>query len=111
MRSEERSPPAKSGAGLVSSFTTGRSRDPVRRSFAPDGDRLDDDVLDWPVALASARAADRTDDVHAFDDFAEDGVAIVEVRRRPERHEELSAVGIRAAIGHREDAGLVMTSC
>src|SRR5207244_9007620 len=40
--------------------------------------------------------------------LAETGVTIVEVRRRRERDEELPAVGVRAAIGHRHDAGLVV---
>src|SRR5204862_5048707 len=40
-----------------------------------------------------------------FDDLAEDAVLAVEPRRRGQRDEELSAVGVRAAVRHREDAG------
>jgi hypothetical protein len=35
-------------------------------------------------------------------------MAIVEVRRRSERDEELSAVGVRSSVRHREDASLVV---
>ena len=41
-------------------------------------------------------------------DLAEDRVPVVEVRRRRQRDEELAAVGVRAGVGHRQDAGLVV---
>src|SRR6202795_4151699 len=39
-------------------------------------------------------------DVLALDDFAEDGVAVIEVRRRRDGDEKLAAVGVRAGVGH-----------
>src|SRR5262249_4836153 len=73
-----------------------------------DGDGLDDDVLDRLVARVRLGAADRLDDLQPVDDLAEDRVAIVEVRRRFERDEELAAVGVRPPVGHRKDARFVV---
>ena len=52
--------------------------------------------VDRAVLPARRHRADLLDDVHALDHFAEDRVAVVEMRRRPERDEELAAVGVRA---------------
>src|SRR5436190_661883 len=57
------------------------------------------------VAPIDGDIADRLDDVEAFGDDAEDRVAAIEMRRWRERDEELAAVGVRAGVGHREDAG------
>ena len=40
--------------------------------------------------------------------FAEHAVLVVEPRRRHQRDEKLAAVGIRPAVGHRQDAGLAV---
>ena len=66
--------------------------------------------LTGTVAAAGRHVADARDDVHARDDFAEDRVTVVEVRRRPERDEELAAVGAGPGVGHREDAGLAVAA-
>jgi hypothetical protein len=44
------------------------------------------------------------DHVHAFDDLAEDNVLAVEPRGLDGAEEELGPVGVRAGVGHREDA-------
>src|SRR5437868_472835 len=77
--------------------------------LASDLHGLNDDILDRTILGASPRAANLPDDVHAVNDFAEDAVAVVEVRCRPERNEELTAIGVGTAIGHRQNAGLAVT--
>ena len=69
---------------------------------------VDGDVLHRPILPAGRRAADAAHDVHAGGHLAEHRVAVVEVRRRAERDEELAAVGVGPAVGHRQDAGLVV---
>src|SRR5688500_15533299 len=73
-----------------------------------DPDRLDHHIFERPVAVAGRRAADLPDDVHALDHLAKDRMAVVEMRRRSKRDEELSAVGVRPAVGHRQDPRLVV---
>src|SRR5580692_2162597 len=48
-------------------------------------------------------------DVLAFDDVAENGVAVIEVRRGCHSDEKLAAVGAWARVGHRKFSGLRMT--
>src|SRR5437667_12287467 len=50
------------------------------------------------------RFSDLPHDVDSFDDFSKHGMPSVEMWRGNERDEKLAAVGIRASIGHREDA-------
>lgn len=59
--------------------------------------------------MISSDAGDFFDDIEAVDDFSEDGVSVVEVRRGDFSDEELRAVRIGASIRHGEDAGGVMT--
>src|SRR5215207_6933627 len=59
------------------------------------------------VALRVA-LADGVHHVHPLDDLAEDGVPVVQPRRRHVGYEELRAAGVRAGVRHREDAGFVV---
>ena len=68
---------------MTMSFT-GRSRSPVRVR---------------PILLTTSMPSTTSPNTR---------VAIVEVRRRRERNEELPAIGVGAAIRHRHDAGLVV---
>src|SRR5262245_11468553 len=63
-------------------------------------DRLDHDIVDRPILSASLRTANLAHDVHAAVDFAEDRVAVVEMRCRRQGDEELSAVRVRSGVGH-----------
>src|SRR6266487_1626139 len=66
------------------------------------------DRLDRLVArLGSLGVADLLDDIHPFGDFTEDRVLARQVVLRRERDEELAAVGVGAAVRHRQDAGFV----
>src|SRR5829696_7400597 len=66
---------------------------------------LDDRVLHGAVAGAGLGALDRVDGIHPVGDLAEDGVLAVEPGSGVCGHdEELAAVGVRAAVGHRERA-------
>src|SRR3954471_22444851 len=69
---------------------------------------MNHDILHRTILRTGPGAADLADDVHTLDDFAEDAVTIVEVRGGTERNEELPAVGVRAAVGHRQDARLAV---
>src|SRR3954471_20154611 len=69
---------------------------------------MNDHIFDRTILRTGPRAADLADDVHAFDDFAEHAMTIVEVRGGTERNEELAAVGVGAAVSHRQDAGLAV---
>src|SRR2546427_7114129 len=74
-----------------------------------DGHRLDSDGFQRRVAgFARRRAANLVDETHARDDLAEDAVLVVEPRRRHQRDEELPAVGVGPAVGHRQNARLVV---
>src|SRR6185503_400076 len=73
------------------------------------GHLVDHHRRDRAVVLADRGRADLLDHVHALHDGAEDGVAPIEVRRRAERDEELAAVRVRTGIGHRKNAGAVVT--
>src|SRR4051794_8508381 len=76
-----------------------------------DRDLFDDHVVDGPVAAVGLGLGDRVHDLGALDDLAEDGVALVEVRSRPDRDEELRAVGALAEplarVGHGQQVGPV----
>src|SRR4030095_10897378 len=76
--------------------------------LALDRDAIDDDVGGGAIAIGGRRAADLPHDIHPFNHLAENGMAVVKMRRRRQRDEELAAVGVRAAVGHRQDAGLVV---
>src|SRR3954447_10351910 len=77
--------------------------------LASDLHGLNDDILDGTILRAGPRAANLADDIHPVNDFAEDAVTVVEVRCRPERNEELAAIGVGTAIRHRQNAGLAVT--
>src|SRR5262245_51531591 len=64
--------------------------------------RIDHDVLDRPVLRGRLRMSDLIHDIHAFNDLAEDGMFVIQPRRRNERDEELTAVGVRPRICHRQ---------
>ena len=88
------------GQQVVDSVKQGdtiRLRGQGGRGIALDLQRLDH------VALL-----DRVDHVHTFDDLAEDGVLAIEPRRSDVGDEELAAVGVRAGVGHRQDAGPIV---
>ena len=57
-------------------------------------------IFDWFVARSFFHAFEGVDDIHAVDDFTEDGVVHVEPRSRDGCDEELAAVGAGACIGH-----------
>src|SRR5918992_3828539 len=66
---------------------------------------LDHRVLGGPVLGPGLRALDRVDRLHARADLAEDGVLAVEPGSRVGRDdEELAAVRVRPAVGHRQRA-------
>src|SRR6266571_311203 len=46
--------------------------------------------------------------IQSLDNMSEDGVAAVEVRSWSQRNEKLAAVCIRAGVGHRKDACVVL---
>ena len=64
-------------------------------------------IFDWFVASAFFHAFERIDDIHAVDDFTEDGVAHVEPRSRDGSNEELAAVGAWSCICHRQQTRAV----
>ena len=68
------------------------------------GGSVDDDFIDEVTTF------DRVDDILPFCHFAEDGVLAIEMRSRAVSDEELRAVGVRAGVGHGEDAGLVVAT-
>lgn len=45
------------------------------------------------------------DDIHAFDDFTEDDMFLVEPRGLVSGDEELRSVGVSSGVGHRHDSG------
>src|SRR5215472_19332163 len=71
-------------------------------AVAPDLDRFQDDVGNRTITSAGLHPADLVDDAGAVDDFAEDGVLVVEPRRCGRRDEKLRAVRSRACVGHRQ---------
>src|SRR4051794_23180353 len=76
-----------------------------RSSTLIDLDLLDDHRLGRPVLRSRLHSLDRVDGVHAVGHPAEDGVLAVEPRGLlGGDDEELAAVGVRAAVGHRERA-------
>src|SRR5947207_1167314 len=96
-----RPPPATASSDLL---------DPVPCFAGPllplDLDRHRDRLDGLVPRFGGLGGADFLDDIHALRHFAEDRVMVVEVRRRPERDEELAAVGVGTGVRHREDAGL-----
>ena len=64
--------------------------------------RDDSDGRDRRVARVDGDARDGVDDVAAGRDAAEDDVLPVQVGRRPQRHEELRAVGVGPRVRHRQ---------
>src|SRR5580693_7660592 len=74
---------------------------------APDLDCLRHYVGDGAVTAAGLCPADLIDDARAVDDLAENGVLVVQPRRRHRGDEELRAVGTRARVRHRQQVGTV----
>ena len=54
-----------------------------------DGDLFHDDIFHRPIGGVSDDFADGFYDIQPFDDFAEDGMAIIEMRCGAQRDEEL----------------------
>ena len=71
-------------------------------------DALDHHILERSIARPCRGAPDLAHDVHATLDLAEDRVLVIEMRCRPERDEELTAVGVRPRVRHRQDARLAV---
>ena len=69
---------------------------------------LEDDGLEGFVVVVAADAGDFFHDVHAVDDFAEHGMAVIEVGGVNFGDEELGAVCVGAGVCHGEDAGSVV---
>ena len=67
-----------------------------------DGDFLHDHRLLGLVHGPGRYTADLHDDVQSLGDFAEHGVAVIQMRRRCQGHEKLAAVGTRTGVGHGE---------
>src|SRR5262245_43410776 len=75
------------------------------RRLRVEADRLDDEIVDRAVLGAGRRALEAVDNVHAVRDLAEDSVLAVEPRARVGGDdEELRAVGVGPAVGHRQGA-------
>lgn len=74
-----------------------------------DRDVLQDDGFDGFIAIVAFNASNLFDDVEPFDDFAEDGMAIVEVGRWDFGDEELRTIGVGACICHRKDTRRIVT--
>ncbi len=53
-------------------------------------------------------AGDGIDDMHSVDDFAKDGVAVVEPRGGFVGDKELATVGVWAGVGHAQDTGAIV---
>lgn len=65
-----------------------------------DFEGLDDDVFDGAIHGACASHGDLVHNIHAFDDFAEDGVFAVKPWSCRHSHEKLTAIGSRSGVGH-----------
>jgi hypothetical protein len=89
------------------SRVTSSSRAPSlrrRRRLTPeDLDLLENDVR-LRAIVRGRHARDPSDEIRPRDDHAEDGVTVVEMRRRALGDEELRAVRARARVRHRQDA-------
>jgi hypothetical protein len=68
-----------------------------------DGDAVEPDLCERPVPWAGLRLLHEVEDLEAVDDLGEDGVVAVEVRLLGVGDEELAAVGVGPAVGHRHD--------
>jgi len=67
--------------------------------------RVDDDhVLQRLIWTVSRGSFDPHDQVHALEDFAEDGVLAIQPRGENSGNEELGPVGVLAGICHRQEA-------
>ena len=51
---------------------------------------------------------DRKNDIHALNDFAENGMVTVQPRRRNMRDKELGTIGVGTGICHGKDPGFVV---
>lgn len=54
----------------------------------------------WPVVMVACDSDEFGDDVLAFHDMTEDGMAVIQPSGGRERNEELAAVSARAGVGH-----------
>src|SRR5208337_2383048 len=101
---------------VPSSRNTSSTMSSVRRAgesigvlrYAFDAQLLDDHGRARAVHGIARHIGNFVRDILAFDDLAEDGVAIVEVRRGRNSDEKLAAIGAGAGIGHGELARLGM---
>src|SRR5690606_34851128 len=98
---------------LLKTSTSIRSR--VRsfqivRLLAHDCDLVHDNGSDGAIVRAVDRCiADGFHNIHAFDDFAEYGVPVIEMFLRAEGYEELTAVRVFTGVRHRENAFFAVT--
>lgn len=68
-----------------------------------DGDAVEPDLRERPVPRSGLRLLHEVEDLESVDDLGEDGVVAVEVRLLGVGDEELAAVGVGPAVGHRND--------
>ena len=64
----------------------------------------DDNGLDGDVAVTAGVVLNQIEDLSSLGHLTENDMPAVEVRSGTEAEEELAAIGVRASVGHREDA-------
>ncbi len=76
-----------------------------QKSAPLDFHRVDFDFFIRSVLRVAGHLRNLLDDVIAFHHFTENRMPVVEMRSRRHGDEELAAVGVRAGVRHRQDAG------
>jgi len=74
-----------------------------------DRDLLDHNIMHGSVCITGLCVSNVTYDIHPLDHLSENGMMIIQPRRRSERDEELTSARIGARICHGEDTLIIVT--
>jgi hypothetical protein len=92
----------------VEGRASGRKRSSDGERVGVDGDAVEPDLGERPVPGSRLRLLHEVQHLEAVDDLGEHGVVTVEVRLLGVGDEELAAVGVGPAVGHRHDPARVV---